>query len=126
MCNLFKNTLNDTTFSRKVHVKERDQGGLNTEVCILGSWTALSLQAFSSSHIQLFFFGVPSETALTPLIAPHQSKDFVLFFYCWRTHLHVLSLFMSRNSRGGEGKRFFITTSTSALPHLLNTGHQYC
>lgn len=78
MCNLFKNTLNDTPFFRKLHMEERNRGSLNTGVCVLGAWSALSLQALSSPHTWCCL-GVPSETALPPPTAPPQLGRCPLF-----------------------------------------------
>lgn len=78
MCNLFKNTLNDTPFFRKLHVEERNGGRLNTGVCVLGVWSALSLQALSSPR-RWCCLGVSSETALPPPTAPPLAGDFVPF-----------------------------------------------
>lgn len=101
MCNLFKNSLNDTPFFRKLHMEERNRGRLNTGVCVLGAWSVLYLQAMSSPHTWCCL-EVPSETTPPPPTAPLPDGEFSPFC-CWRTCLHVLSPLRVGRVPGGWG-----------------------
>jgi len=103
MCNLFKNTLNDTPFFRKLHMQERNRGRLNTGVWILGACSALSLSALSSpTHGAVL--GCPQKPLCHASLF-HIQLGTLSPSCCWGTHQHVLSPFQVGRVPGGWGQK---------------------
>lgn len=112
MCKLFKNTLNDTPFFRKLLVEGKNQGRLNTGVCVfggLGSSTPPWLQVHPYTWC---YPQAASEIALPPPLL-HWPEDFVLL--CgWGMSPHV-SIRNEERFGGLEGTpHHHTTTSTSS------------